>query len=155
MDQFQNWDKVSGPSLLLLIRLFGANPKILPAINYQHDLLPQPYVAHRDSTILEQNTSASLRLLSVPCSDRNFLIVLDETYYHPTQDIIANLRGDSKLAVIGGYYHSEEDCRNQPTTLCVVGEIWWDCVAMLLSAFYLFIYFLFFFYISLFMSISV
>lgn len=126
MDQFQNWDKVSGPSLLLLIRLFGANPKILPAINYQHDLLPQPYVAHRDSTILEQNTSASLRLLSVPCSDRNFLIVLDETYYHPTQDIIVNLRGDSKLAVIGGYYHSEEDCRNQPITLCCG----WDMVRL-------------------------
>ena len=93
---------------LVHLRMFGVNPKLQPAINYQHELLPEPYVAIRDSKVLQSNASRCLSLLSAENS-RNFLIIMDETYWHPTQDVTVNLRSDSKLALIGGWFTEQED----------------------------------------------
>ena len=87
--------------------MFGVNPRVIGSVNYRHELLPEPFVANRSSDILQSNARRCVKLLSAQTT-RNCWVVLDETYYHPCQDIIVNLR-ETKLAIIGGWFAEAED----------------------------------------------
>lgn len=90
----------------LFLRYLGVNPRILPRIDFQSELVPQPYAASRSRDILEANIKCSLRLLGLGPGSRGFSVVCDETTWHATLDLVSGLRQDA-YGYVGGYYTSD------------------------------------------------
>lgn len=88
-------------------RLLGVNKNVVPRIDLQSELVPQPYVASRDDGILQTNVKTSLDLLGVPAGRRDFVLVCDETCWYATCDLISGLR--STMGYVGGFYDPEQD----------------------------------------------
>ena len=88
-------------------RLLGVNPRVVPRVDLQLELLPSPYVASRDPSIMQRNIKVALGLLGVPAGSRGYIIVCDETCYHPMIDIVSGLRDE--YGYVGCYYHPSDD----------------------------------------------
>lgn len=84
------------------IRLMGVSKKIVPRIDLQSELLPQPYVAIRDAKILKNNFQVSLEMLGVQNGGRDWVLLFDETCWHPCFDVISGLR--DVRGYVGGMY---------------------------------------------------
>eukprot|EP00438_Fugacium_kawagutii_P009849 Skav209416 [mRNA] locus=scaffold1411:186413:189705:+ [translate_table: standard] len=88
------------------LQLLGVNPRVLPRIDFQSELVPQPFTASRSRDILEANIKCSLRLLGLSPGSRGFQVLCDETTWHATLDLVSGLRQDS-YGYVGGYYASD------------------------------------------------
>lgn len=83
----------------------GVSKKVIPRIDLQCDLIPQPFVASRDPEILQQNYKVSLELLGINQGQRNYVMVMDETVWHATFDVISGLR--PSLGYVGGMFSED------------------------------------------------
>ena len=88
-------------------RLMGVNKRIVPRLDLQAEFLPQPFVASRDIEILKKNYKVALDILGVSTGRRNYCLVMDETVWHATFDVISGLR--SSLGYVGGMYHTDPE----------------------------------------------
>lgn len=83
-------------------RFMGVNEKVVPRIDLATELVPQPYVASRQDTLIQSNFKCSLSLLGVPNASRGFILICDETAWFSTLDLIS-------LGYIGGYHARDPD----------------------------------------------
>ena len=88
-------------------RLFGVNQRIVPKLDLRLDLLPQPFVASRDDGLVQSNARIALNFLGLSPGHRGYVIICDETCYHPCLDIVSGLRDE--YGYVGGYYHHTKE----------------------------------------------
>ncbi|CAE7696257.1 unnamed protein product [Symbiodinium sp. CCMP2592] len=91
-----------------ILRLFGANPRAVPKVDFLKDCLPQFYLAFLDNSKLQKNCANCLDLLS--CSGaRDFFLAIDESNYKPTYQVVGGLLKDAPRTIVGGHYCATDD----------------------------------------------
>ena len=103
-----------GRAMKEVLHLFGVSEKVIPKVDLQISYLPQSFVASRDFATMEQSCRSAMAALNVQ-GTRNFIVVLDETVFHPRWDVIVGLGEGYPMGYIGGFKAPDEDCSFVPS----------------------------------------
>ncbi|CAE7253482.1 unnamed protein product [Symbiodinium sp. CCMP2456] len=93
-----------------LLANFGVSLGRKAKLDFQHPMLPWPFLSMESKKTLDHNADAIVERLRVH-QTRSYFLSVDETYWHPSWQVISGLCGADTRTVIGGYWTSDpEDC---------------------------------------------
>ncbi|CAE7269755.1 unnamed protein product [Symbiodinium sp. CCMP2592] len=93
-----------------LLANFGVSLGRKAKLDFQHPMLPWPFLSMESEATLDHNADAIVERLQVH-QRRSFFLSVDETYWHPSWQVMSGLCGPETRTVIGGYWTSDpEDC---------------------------------------------